>query len=91
MQVEKATIAEQVNDVMRVASETTMKGIIKYGDLPLVSSDYAGTDESAIIDVALTMVMGGDIVKVVAWYDNEWGYSQRVVDLAEVVAQNWVA
>jgi glyceraldehyde-3-phosphate dehydrogenase (NAD(P)) len=91
VQVEKATIAEQVNDVMRVASETTMKGIIKYGDLPLVSSDYAGTDESAIIDVALTMVMGGDIVKVVAWYDNEWGYSQRVVDLAEVVAQNWVA
>ena len=91
IQVEKSTIAEQVNDVLRLASENEMKGIIKYGDLPLVSSDYAGTDESSIVDAALTLVMGGDMVKVVAWYDNEWGYSQRVVDLAEVVAQKWAA
>jgi glyceraldehyde-3-phosphate dehydrogenase (NAD(P)) len=66
-----------------------MKGIIKYCDEPLVSSDHAGTDESSIIDSLLTMTMGGDMVKVVAWYDNEWGYSQRVVDLAETVARNW--
>ncbi|NJP09096.1 MAG: type I glyceraldehyde-3-phosphate dehydrogenase [Leptolyngbyaceae cyanobacterium RU_5_1] len=91
VQVEKSTIAEQVNDVLRAASEGAMKGIIKYSDLPLVSSDYAGTDESAIVDAALTIVMDGDMVKVVAWYDNEWGYSQRVVDLAELVAQKWVA
>jgi glyceraldehyde-3-phosphate dehydrogenase (NAD(P)) len=91
VQVEKSTIAEQVNDVIRAASEGPMKGILKYCDLPLVSSDHAGTDESSIVDAALTMVMGGDMVKVVAWYDNEWGYSQRVVDLAETVAQNWVA
>ena len=89
VQVEKSTIAEQVNEVMKNASETSLKGILKYCDLPLVSSDHAGTDESSIIDAALTMVMGGDMVKVVAWYDNEWGYSQRVVDLAEVVAKNW--
>ncbi|MBE9009415.1 type I glyceraldehyde-3-phosphate dehydrogenase [Pseudanabaenaceae cyanobacterium LEGE 13415] len=87
--VEKSTIADQVNAVLKEASENSLKGILKYCDLPLVSSDHAGTDESSIIDAALTMVMGGDMVKVVAWYDNEWGYSQRVVDLAEVVAAKW--
>ena len=91
VQVEKTTFAEQVNEVLKDASENTLKGILKYCDLPLVSSDHAGTDESSIIDAALTMVMGGDLVKVVAWYDNEWGYSQRVVDLAELVAEKWVA
>ncbi len=91
VQVEKSTIAEQVNDVLRSAAAGPMKGIIKYCDLPLVSSDHAGTDESSIVDAALTLVMGGDMVKVVAWYDNEWGYSQRVVDLAEVVAQKWAS
>jgi glyceraldehyde-3-phosphate dehydrogenase (NAD(P)) len=89
VQVAKPTHAEDVNAALKAASETSMKGIIKYCDLPLVSSDHAGTDESSIVDAALTMVMGGDMVKVVAWYDNEWGYSQRVVDLAEVVAHNW--
>jgi glyceraldehyde-3-phosphate dehydrogenase (NAD(P)) len=91
VQVEKSTIAEQVNDALRQAAEGPLKGILHYSELPLVSSDYAGFDESSIVDAALTMVMGGDLVKVVAWYDNEWGYSQRVVDLAEVVAQHWVA
>jgi glyceraldehyde-3-phosphate dehydrogenase (NAD(P)) len=91
VQVEKSTIAEQVNDVLKAAAEGSMKGILKYSDEPLVSGDHAGTDESSIVDSALTMVMGGDLVKVVAWYDNEWGYSQRVVDLAEVVAKNWAA
>ena len=88
-QVEKSTIAEQVNEVMKTASEGSMKGILGYNDLPLVSCDYRGTDVSSILDASLTMVMGGDMVKVVAWYDNEWGYSQRVVDLAEVVASKW--
>lgn len=89
VQVEKSTIAEQVNQVIKEASEKEMKGILAYNDLPLVSCDYRGTDVSSIVDASLTMVMGGDMVKVVAWYDNEWGYSQRVVDLAEVVASNW--
>lgn len=88
-QIEKSTIAEEVNSVLKAASESSMKGIIKYCDEPLVSSDHAGTDESSIVDSALTLVMGGDMIKVVAWYDNEWGYSQRVVDLAEVVATKW--
>jgi glyceraldehyde-3-phosphate dehydrogenase (NAD(P)) len=88
-QVEKSTIAEQVNEVLKEAAEGALKGILEYSDLPLVSSDYRGTDASSIVDASLTMVMGGDMIKVVAWYDNEWGYSQRVVDLAEVVAQKW--
>jgi glyceraldehyde-3-phosphate dehydrogenase (NAD(P)) len=90
-QVEKKTIAEEVNEALKVASEGSLKGILAYNDLPLVSSDYKGTDESSIVDANLTLVLDGDMIKVVAWYDNEWGYSQRVVDLAELVAQKWQA
>jgi len=89
--VEKSTIVEQVNEALKAASEGPMKGILGYSELELVSCDYRGHDCSSIIDAGLTMVMGGDMVKVIAWYDNEWGYSQRVVDLAEIVAKNWVA
>ena len=81
--------AEEVNNALKEASLSAMKGIIKYGDEPLVSSDYAGTNESSIVDSDLTMCIGDNLVKVLAWYDNEWGYSQRVVDLAEIVAKNW--
>ncbi|MGF1494701.1 MAG: type I glyceraldehyde-3-phosphate dehydrogenase [Microcoleaceae cyanobacterium] len=88
-QVEKKTFVEEVNQVMQSAAEGPMKGVLEYNDLPLVSCDYRGTDVSSIVDASLTMVMDGDLVKVVAWYDNEWGYSQRVVDLAEIVAKNW--
>ncbi len=89
VQVEKPTIAEQVNSVLREAAEGPLNGILAYSDEPLVSTDYKGHDASSIVDSSLTMVMGGDMVKVVAWYDNEWGYSQRVVDLAEIIAQKW--
>jgi glyceraldehyde-3-phosphate dehydrogenase (NAD(P)) len=89
VQVEKRTITEEVNEVFKQASEGELKGILGYSDLPLVSSDYQGTDESSVVDSSLTMVMGGDMVKVMAWYDNEWGYSQRVLDLAELVAAKW--
>ena len=85
----RPTTAEEVNSSLKQASEGSMKGIIKYGDLPLVSTDYAGTNESTIVDEALTMSIGGNMIKVLAWYDNEWGYSQRVVDLAEIVSKNW--
>lgn len=88
-QVEKKTFAEEVNEALQKAAEGPMKGVLEYSDLPLVSSDYRGSDSSSIVDSSLTMVMDGDMVKVVAWYDNEWGYSQRVVDLAELVAQKW--
>jgi glyceraldehyde-3-phosphate dehydrogenase (NAD(P)) len=89
LEVSRPTTKEEVNAILKAASENGMKGIIKYSDLPLVSSDHAGTDESTIVDSDLTLVMDGNMVKVISWYDNEWGYSQRVVDLAEVVARNW--
>jgi glyceraldehyde-3-phosphate dehydrogenase (NAD(P)) len=90
IQVEKSTITEEVNQALKEASENSLKGILAYSEEALVSSDYQGTDESSIVDASLTMVMGGDLVKVMAWYDNEWGYSQRVLDLAELVAEKWV-
>lgn len=88
--VEKDTFAEKVNETLKEAAEGPLKGILEYSDLELVSSDYRGHDASSIVDASLTMVMGGNMVKVVAWYDNEWGYSQRVVDLAELVGKKWV-
>jgi glyceraldehyde-3-phosphate dehydrogenase (NAD(P)) len=87
--VEKRTITEEVNQALRDAAEGPMKGILDYCDLPLVSSDHQGSEASSIVDASLTMVMGSDMVKVMAWYDNEWGYSQRVLDLAELVADKW--
>lgn len=91
VQVEKKTFVEEVNQALKDAAEGNLKGILEYSDLPLVSCDYRGNDASSIVDASLTMVMDGDMVKVIAWYDNEWGYSQRVVDLAELVAKNWPA
>ena len=88
-QVEKKTITEELNEVLKKASETNMKGILGYTDEPLVSVDFRKTNVSATIDSQLSLVMDGDMVKVIAWYDNEWGYSQRVVDLAELVAKKW--
>ncbi|MEC4894151.1 MAG: type I glyceraldehyde-3-phosphate dehydrogenase [Oscillatoria sp. PMC 1051.18] len=89
VEVEKSAIAEQVNDVLKEAAEGSLKGILAYNEDPLVSCDYRKSDASSIADGSLTMVMGGNMVKVVGWYDNEWGYSQRVVDLAELIAQKW--
>lgn len=85
-EVEKSTIAEEVNETLKAASEGKLKGILGYTDLPLVSSDFRGTDVSSTVDGQLTLAMDGNMIKVIAWYDNEWGYSQRVVDLAEIVA-----
>jgi len=90
IETEKSTIVEEVNQALKAAAEGELKGILEYNELPLVSIDYRGCDASSIIDASLTMVMGGNMVKVIAWYDNEWGYSQRVVDLTELVAQKWV-
>lgn len=89
VQVEKNTIKEEVNEAMKSAAAGHMKGVLGYTEEPLVSIDYRKTDDSSIVDSSLTLVMDGDMVKVVAWYDNEWGYSQRVVDLAELVSSNW--
>jgi len=88
VQVEKKTFAEEVNAAFREAADGPLKGVLGVTDEPLVSCDFRCSDDSTTIDSSLTMVMGDDMVKVVAWYDNEWGYSQRVVDLAEKMAKN---
>jgi len=86
IQVEKKCTAEEINEAFREAAAGPMKGILAVCDEPLVSIDFRCSDVSTTIDAALTMVMGDDMVKVVAWYDNEWGYTQRVVDLTHIVA-----
>jgi len=87
LKVSKKCTKEDVNAAIKAAADGPMKGIINFETQPLVSSDFMGTDYSNSVDAALTMVMGEDLVKVVMWYDNEWGYSQRVVDLTEIVAE----
>lgn len=85
--VAKETTVEDVNDILKKASINGYNGIIGYSDEPLVSSDYIGNSNSAIVDGLSTMVMDKRQIKVLAWYDNEWGYSSRVVDLVNYVFQ----
>jgi len=70
-----------VNEALKAAAEGPMKGVLAYSTDPLVSTDILHNPNSSIVDSDLTKVIGGNLLKVVAWYDNEWGYSNRVVDL----------
>jgi glyceraldehyde-3-phosphate dehydrogenase type I len=88
LKVGKKTDKEAVNAALKAAADGPMKGIINFETQPLVSSDFLQTDYSNSVDAALTMVMGEDLVKVVMWYDNEWGYSQRVIDLTAIVSES---
>lgn len=81
--VEKSTTVEEVNKKFKEASETSMKGILDYEDRVLVSSDFIGSSFSCIFDANYTKVVNGNLVKIFGWYDNEWGYSARLVDLVE--------
>jgi glyceraldehyde 3-phosphate dehydrogenase len=81
----KSTSAEAINAAMKAAADGPLKGILAYTDEPLVSVDFLGNPHSSILDALSTKVMGGNFAKVLSWYDNEWGYSNRVVDLARVV------
>ncbi|AFK87484.1 MULTISPECIES: type I glyceraldehyde-3-phosphate dehydrogenase [Thermoanaerobacterium] len=85
-ELEKSVTVEEVNAALKEAAENELKGILGYTDEPLVSMDFKGDSRSSIVDGLSTMVMEGNMVKVVSWYDNEWGYSNRVVDLAKYVA-----
>jgi glyceraldehyde 3-phosphate dehydrogenase len=85
---EKAVTVDGVNDALRTAAAGPMKGILQVEDAPLVSIDFRGNPYSSIVDSAYTKVMDGDFVKVMAWYDNEWGYSNRCVDLLKKVAKS---
>jgi glyceraldehyde 3-phosphate dehydrogenase len=84
--VSRPTSAEELNDAFRAAAAGPMAGILGVSDEPLVSMDFKGDDRSSIIDSESTMVLGGTMVKVIAWYDNEWGYSCRIADLIAHVA-----
>lgn len=83
VEVEKDTDKEAVNQVFENAAKGDLKGILDYSDEPLVSADYIKSDYSTIVDGISTDVMEGNMIKVIAWYDNEWGYSVRVVDLVD--------
>src|SRR5688500_2279400 len=84
--VDKKTTAEEVNAALRDAADGPLKGILTVSDAELVSIDFRGNPYSSIVDAAYTKVMDGDFVKALAWYDNEWGYSKRCVDLLRKIA-----
>ena len=81
VELKKPATVEEINAAMQKAASGPLKGILEYCDLPLVSSDFNGNDASSIFDAGNTRVIDGNMAKVFAWYDNEWGYSCRVVDL----------
>lgn len=85
--VEKDAAVESVNDAFKKAAEGPLKGILQYLTVPLVSRDFYGSNYSCIFDAELTKVIGGKLVKILGWYDNEWAYSLRVVDLCEYVVK----
>lgn len=87
VELEKEVTVEEINSALKAASEGDLKGILGYSELPLVSRDYNGNPDSSTIDALSTMVMEGNLVKVISWYDNETGYSNRVVDLVDYIAQ----
>ncbi len=86
VELEKAASAEEINAALKAAAENKLKGILQYCEEPLVSKDFNGNSHSSIVDALSTMVIEGNMAKVVAWYDNEWGYSNRVVDLIAYIA-----
>ena len=86
VELSKPATAAEINRAFQEAAAGPLKGILDYCELPLVSIDFNGNPHSAIIDALSTMVIGGNMAKVIAWYDNEWGYSQRVLDLLMYMA-----
>jgi len=87
MNVEKETSTEEVNQVLKNAANEELKGILAFSEEPLVSIDFRGNPNSSIVDAENTKVIGGTMVKVLSWYDNEWGYSCRVRDLVKFIAE----
>ena len=83
--VEKQTTVDEVNAALKSAAQGEAKGILEYCETPLVSIDFNGNPHSSIFDAATTKVIEGNMIKVLSWYDNEWGYSCRMVDLATYI------
>ncbi|MFY9246563.1 MAG: glyceraldehyde-3-phosphate dehydrogenase, partial [Roseicyclus sp.] len=87
-EVARATTAEEVNALFKVAADGPLRDILGYEERPLVSADYTNDTRSSIIDAPSTMVVNGTQVKIYAWYDNEMGYAHRLVDVALMVGEN---
>ena len=87
MRLEKPATYEEIKKVIQDASTGPLKGILEYSTVPLVSVVFRGNPHSSILDAAYTSVMDGDFVKILSWYDNEWGYSNRCVDLLRFLAE----
>ncbi|KHE90968.1 MAG: type I glyceraldehyde-3-phosphate dehydrogenase [Candidatus Scalindua rubra] len=85
--VKKNVSIEEINSALKAAADNELKGILEYCEDPIVSSDIIGNEHSCILDAISTCVIGGNLIKVIGWYDNEWGYSNRMVDLAELIAK----
>jgi glyceraldehyde 3-phosphate dehydrogenase len=85
--LDKRTTAEEVNAVLKEAAEGPLKGILQYSTEELVSIDFKGNPHSSIVDAPYTKVMDGDFVKLLSWYDNEWGYSNRCIDLLRLLVK----
>jgi glyceraldehyde 3-phosphate dehydrogenase len=83
VEAERETSVEEVNEALRAAANGPLEGILAYTEDPIVSTDIVKNPASSILDSSLTAVMDGTMVKVIAWYDNEWGYSNRVADLVQ--------
>jgi glyceraldehyde 3-phosphate dehydrogenase len=88
--LEKKTTGDEVNAAFKAAADGPLKGIMEYVTEPLVSIDFRGNPHSSIIDAPYTKVMDGDFVKVLAWYDNEWAYSNRCVDLLRLLVEKGI-
>jgi glyceraldehyde 3-phosphate dehydrogenase len=84
--LKRTTTAEEINAAFKSAAEGPLKGILGVTDEPLVSVDFMGDPRSGIVDLLSTKVIDGNLAKVIAWYDNEWGYSCRLVDLAKFIS-----
>ena len=87
MVIDKKVTVDIVNNALRAAAKKNLKGILDVTDAPLVSVDYRKSTFSSVVDAPLTMVVGENLVKVIAWYDNEWGYSTRLVEFSEMVGE----
>ena len=85
-ELEKESSVEEINAALKTASEGELKGILGYEERPLVSADYVNDPRSGIVDALSTMMVNGTQVKLLVWYDNEWGYSNRMMDLTKIVA-----
>jgi glyceraldehyde 3-phosphate dehydrogenase len=85
--LEKSTSTAEVNDALKAAAEGSLEGVLGFSNEPLVSMDFKGDPRSGVVDGLSTAVIGGKMLKLLVWYDNEWGYSVRCADLAALMAK----